>query len=135
MKSKIIYKKPRKTSEKKEKETFYSAESISFFEKVYQVVLLVPKGRVTTYGAIAKYLGTGGSSRMVGWAMNASHGSKPRIPAQRVVNRMGLLTGKTHFGASDAMEKLLKKDGVKVKDDQVVDFKERFWDPMKELEL
>lgn len=130
MSKKIIYKKRKPTAKIPDA---YSAETITFFEKVFEVVKLIPKGRVTSYGAIAKYLGTGGSSRMVGWAMNASHGTG--IPAQRVVNRNGLLSGKAHFGAADQMEKLLKKDGVKVKDDQVQNFKEIFWDPMIELEL
>lgn len=113
----------------------YSKETITFFEKVFEVVKLIPKGRVTSYGAIAKYLGSAGSSRMVGWAMNASHSSSTSIPAQRVVNRNGLLTGKAHFGAPDAMEKLLKKEGIAVKDDKIIDFNKVFWDPMKELEI
>lgn len=106
-----------------------------FFEAVWDVVRLIPKGRVTSYGAIAKYLGASKSSRMVGWAMNAAHGVKPTVPAQRVVNRNGLLTGKHHFGAPDIMQKLLEKEGVEVKDDKVVKFKELFWDPVVELEL
>ena len=105
----------------------------SFFEKVHEVVRLVPRGRVTSYGAIAKYLGTGMSSRMVGWAMNASHGADEPVPAHRVVNMNGLLTGKHHFPTPDRMEQMLKKEGVKVKDDQVVDFKKKFWDPAVEL--
>jgi methylated-DNA-protein-cysteine methyltransferase-like protein len=105
----------------------------SFFERVYEIVRLVPKGRVTSYGAIAKYLGTGMSSRMVGWAMNASHNADPPVPAQRVVNRNGLLTGKHHFPTPTLMEQMLKKEGVKVKNDQVVDFKKKFWDPAVEL--
>jgi methylated-DNA-protein-cysteine methyltransferase-like protein len=105
----------------------------SFFERVHEVVRLVPRGRVTSYGAIAKYLGTGMSSRMVGWAMNASHSADEPVPAHRVVNRNGLLTGKHHFPTPDLMEQMLKKEGVKVKDDQVVDFKKKFWDPALEL--
>jgi methylated-DNA-protein-cysteine methyltransferase related protein len=105
----------------------------SFFDRVYEVVRLIPKGRVTSYGAIAKYLGTGMSSRMVGWAMNASHNADPPVPAQRVVNRNGLLTGKHHFPTPTLMEQMLKKEGVKVKNDQVVDFKKKFWDPAIEL--
>lgn len=110
-------------------------EEISFFEKVYAVVALIPYGRVTSYGAIARYLGTGGSSRMVGWAMNASHHMLQHIPAHRVVNRNGLLTGKHHFGASGLMQQLLESEGVSVVNDQVVNFHEIFWDPSRELEL
>jgi methylated-DNA-protein-cysteine methyltransferase-like protein len=105
-----------------------------FFEMVYEVVKLIPKGRVTSYGAIAKYLGAARSSRMVGYAMNASHSQKG-VPAHRVVNRNGLLTGKHHFGDPDMMQRLLEKEGVKVKKDKVVNFEKLFWDPMKELEL
>lgn len=110
-----------------------SAQS-TFFNDVYEVVKLIPKGRVTSYGAIAKYLGSAKSSRVVGYAMNAAH-TLTDVPAQRVVNRNGLLTGKHHFATETRMEELLKKDGVKVKDDQVVDFKKIFWDPIKELEI
>jgi len=105
----------------------------SFFADVYDVVRQVPKGRVTSYGAIANYLGTKLSARMVGWAMNAAHNARPKVPAQRVVNRNGMLTGKHHFKTADEMEALLKKDGVQVKDDTVVDFKQLFWDPATEL--
>ena len=107
----------------------------SFFQDVYEVVRQVPRGRVTSYGAIAAYLGTKLSARMVGWAMNAAHGAKPKVPAQRVVNRMGMLTGKHHFATPTLMEELLKKDGVTVAHEKVVDFDERFWDPSKELAL
>lgn len=106
----------------------------NFFEDVFDVVRQIPKGRVTNYGSIAKYLGSGLSSRMVGWAMNASHTTHPPVPAQRVVNRNGLLTGKNHFATPTQMQELLEKDGVIVVDDKVVQFKERFWDPEKELE-
>lgn len=106
----------------------------TFFNDVYEVVKLIPKGRVTTYGAIAKYLGSAKSSRVVGYAMNAAH-ALPDVPAQRVVNRNGVLSGKHHFATPTRMEELLKKDGVKVKDDQVVDFKKVFWDPMSELAI
>jgi methylated-DNA-protein-cysteine methyltransferase-like protein len=106
-----------------------------FFEMVYQVVRLVPKGRVTTYGAIAKYLGTAKSSRMVGWAMNASHHQKEYVPAHRVVNRNGLLTGKHHFKTPIEMQQLLEAEGIKVKDDKIINFKKHFWDPTIELEL
>lgn len=107
----------------------------SFFEDVFEVVRLIPKGRVTNYGSIAKYLGSGLSSRMVGWAMNASHQSKPKVPAQRVVNRNGMLTGKFHFKTPTTMQELLEKEGVQVKNDKVMNFKDIFWDPNKELEL
>ena len=107
----------------------------SFFESVYQVVRLIPKGRVTSYGAIARYLGTGGSARMVGWAMNAAHSQKPPVPAQRVVNRNGLLTGKHHFGSPDLMRQLLENEGVKIENDQVTEFEKVYWDPLTELIL
>ena len=107
----------------------------SFFEQVYAVARLVPKGRVTSYGAIGKYLGTAKSARMVGWAMNGAHLVKPKVPAHRVVNRMGLLTGKHHFGTPTRMQELLEKEGIKVKNDQVQDFKKLYWDPMVELSI
>ncbi len=105
----------------------------SFFDKVYEVVRQIPKGRVTSYGAIAKYLGTGLSARMVGWALNACHNMDPPVPAQRVVNRNGLLTGKNHFPTPTLMQQLLENEGLKVLDDQVQDFEKHFWDPAKEL--
>jgi len=104
----------------------------TFFNDVYEVVKLIPKGRVTSYGAIARYLGATKSARLVGYAMNAAH-SLPNVPAQRVVNRNGLLTGKHHFATELRMQELLEKDGVKVKDDKVIDFAKRFWDPLIEL--
>jgi methylated-DNA-protein-cysteine methyltransferase-like protein len=107
----------------------------SFFELVFEVVRQIPKGRVTTYGAIAAALGARSSARMVGWAMNAAHNIKPKVPAQRVVNRQGLLTGKMHFAHPDQMQELLEKEGVKVEKDKVVDFEQLFWDPAKELRL
>lgn len=107
----------------------------NFFQDVYEVVRLVPKGRVTSYGAIANYLGVKKSARMVGWAMNQAHGD-PSVPAHRVVNRNGLLSGKHFFsGGPDAMQQLLEKEGIAVKEDQVVDFKLVFWDPVRELGL
>lgn len=112
-----------------------SLKEFSFFQDVYDVVRQVPKGRVTSYGAIANYLGTKLSARMVGWAMNAAGTAKPKVPAQRVVNRLGILSGKHHFSTPDHMEELLKKDGVPVKNDTVIDFKKRFWDPSVELGL
>lgn len=105
-----------------------------FFEKVYAVVQLIPKGRVTSYGAIAKALGTPSSSRMVGWAMNACH-SRKDVPAHRVVNRNGLLTGKMHFEHPDDMQKQLESEGIEVKNDKVVGFAQLFWDPLSEIEL
>ncbi len=105
----------------------------SFFEQVYEVARQIPTGRVTSYGAIAICLGTKLSARMVGWAMNGADKINPKIPAHRVVNRNGMLSGKHHFGKPDAMEKLLKKEGIKVKNDTVVDFEKLFWDPTKEL--
>ena len=107
----------------------------SFFEDVFDVVRQVPKGRVTTYGAIAGYLGTRLSARMVGWAMNAAHGTKPTVPAHRVVNRNGMLSGKAHFATPTLMEELLIKEKIIVKNDQIADFKKLFWDPVKELDL
>lgn len=107
----------------------------SFFESVYDVARLIPKGRVTSYGAIAAYLGMKGSSRMVGYAMNGANKISPPVPAHRVVNRQGLLTGKQHFGAGNMMQQLLENEGIKVVDDEVVEFKKLFWDPGKELEL
>ena len=104
----------------------------SFFELVFEVVRQIPKGKVTSYGAIANALGTKMSARMVGWALNSSHITKPKVPAHRVVNRVGLLSGKMHFNYPEQMQELLEKEGVIVKDDQVQDFKNRFWDP-KEL--
>jgi methylated-DNA-protein-cysteine methyltransferase-like protein len=105
-----------------------------FFQSVFQVVKLIPKGRVTSYGAIAAYLGAKKSSRTVGYAMNASH-SIPGIPAHRVVDRNGMLTGKMHFDTPDRMQQLLELEGIKVENDVVVEFKELFWDPTIELEL
>ena len=104
-----------------------------FFKRVYDVVKLIPPGKVTSYGAIARYLGTTGSARMVGWALNQSHFLEDYIPAHRVVNRNGLLTGKHHFGGSKVMQELLESEGVKIIDDQVINFKKIFWDPSKEL--
>lgn len=104
----------------------------SFFQNVYEVVKLIPVGRVTSYGAIASYLGSKGSARMVGWALIASH-AKSGIPAYRVVNRNGLLTGKQHFESPGAMQECLESEGVRIENDQVVDFDKLFWDPAKEL--
>ncbi|MFT6851037.1 MAG: methylated-DNA-protein-cysteine methyltransferase-like protein [Sphingobacteriales bacterium] len=106
-----------------------------FFQRVFQVVEKIPHGRVTSYGAIAKFLGAARSSRMVGWAMNAAHGSENPVPAHRVVNRNGDLTGKSHFATPTLMEEMLKSEGIEVQDDRVKDFKTLFWDPVTELDL
>ena len=104
-----------------------------FFSQIYQVVKQVPAGRVTTYGAIANFLGSKRSARVVGWAMNQSRSEKEFIPAHRVVNRKGLLTGKHYFGNTGIMQQLLENEGISVENDQIVDFEEYFWDPAKEL--
>lgn len=104
-----------------------------FFTLVYEVVRKIPAGRVTSYGAIARFLGSAGSSRMVGWAMNNSHNQRVPVPAHRVVNRNGILTGKHHFPGSRMMEELLESEGVRVENDQIIDFQRLFWDPNKEL--
>jgi methylated-DNA-protein-cysteine methyltransferase-like protein len=109
-------------------------KSDSFFEKVYQVTQTIPPGRVTSYGAIARFLGAAGSARMVGWALNHSHAQPEFIPAHRVVNRNGLLTGKHHFHGPDVMESLLKSEGIEVQNDQVLGFRELFWDPSENLQ-
>ena len=106
-------------------------ETLSFFERVYDVVRLIPYGRVTSYGAIAKYLGATRSSRLVGYAMNASGGKD--VPAHRVVNRVGLLTGKHHFDGTNMMQQLLENEGIVIKDNQIQHFKNVFWDPAIEL--
>jgi methylated-DNA-protein-cysteine methyltransferase related protein len=105
----------------------------NFFELVYEVARQIPKGRVTSYGAIAACLGTKLSARMVGWAMNGAGRVRPKVPAHRVVNRLGILSGKHHFTPPGSMEKMLRKEGVKVKNDTVVDFEKLFWDPATEL--
>ncbi|WP_405199760.1 MGMT family protein [Christiangramia sp. LLG6405-1] len=106
-------------------------DNSGFFDRVYEVCREIPEGRVTSYGAIAKSLGAARSARMVGWAMNNSHDRN--VPAHRVVNRNGMLSGKHHFSGTNAMQQLLEAEGVEVKELQVVNFKELFWDPMKEL--
>ncbi|MDN3689215.1 MGMT family protein [Cyclobacterium jeungdonense] len=107
-------------------------DKVNFYDMVYQVVKLIPEGRVSTYGAIAAYLGSKGSARMVGWAMNASH-QQENIPAHRVVNRFGMLTGKSHFPDSSTMRRLLEKEGATIEQDQIKDFERVFWDPAKHL--
>lgn len=108
---------------------------VDFFDQVYQVVRLIPNGRVTSYGAIGKYLGAPRSARMVGWAMNASHRQHPPVPAHRVVNGQGLLTGKMHFATPFDMEERLAAEGIQVVKDKVQDFKSLFWDPTTELSI
>lgn len=109
-------------------------EDLNFFEKCYLVAKQIPYGRVTSYGAIATYLGAARSARMVGWAMNASHGNMD-IPAHRVVNRKGLLTGKHHFDGTNLMQQLLESEGIEVKELQIQNFEIVFWDPSKELDV
>lgn len=103
-----------------------------FYEKVYEIVRQVPPGRVTTYGAVAESAGTRLSARMVGWAMNMCRNAHPPVPAQRVVNRMGILSGRHHFATPTLMQELLEQEGVKVEDNRVVDFKKLYWDPAVE---
>ncbi|MBS4043538.1 MAG: MGMT family protein [Chitinophagaceae bacterium] len=112
-----------------------SKKEYTFFEDVYDVVRKIPKGRVTSYGAIAAYLGTKMSARMVGWAMNAAHNITPKVPAHRVVNRNGLLTGKAHFETPTKMQELLEKEGIKIEKDAIINFEKHKWDPTKELSL
>jgi len=107
----------------------------SFFEVVFEIARQIPKGRVTSYGAIAACVGTKLSARMVGWAMNAAGNVRPKVPAHRVVNRLGILSGKHHFKPPSKMEQLLKKEGVKIKNDKVVDFDKLFWNPIEETGL
>lgn len=111
-----------------------NAKNKDFFAAVYQVVRLIPKGRVTSYGAIANYLGSKQAARMVGWAMNASH-QLIDVPAHRVVNRIGLLSGKHHFDGPNEMQNLLEKEGIKIVENQIQDFQKVFWDPALELGL
>jgi methylated-DNA-protein-cysteine methyltransferase-like protein len=106
-----------------------------FFYRVYELVRLIPPGRVTSYGAIARYLGSPGAARMVGWAMNQCHTHPEYVPAHRVVNRNGLLTGKHHFGGKNLMQELLENEGAIVKDDRILNFAQMFWDPVEELGL
>jgi len=105
----------------------------SFFELVYEVARQIPKGKVTSYGAIAACLGTKSSARMVGWAMNGAGKVKPKVPAHRVVNRLGMLSGKHQFSPPGSMEKSLRKEGIKIKNDKIIDFEKHFWDPVKEM--
>ncbi len=115
------------------KEWSREERTYSFFENVWAVTRLIPKGRVTSFGAIANYLGAAKSARTVGYALSACQGQKPKVPAHRVLNRNGMLSGKHHFGASNVMQMLLEKEGIRVEKDTVVDFEKLFWDPVKEL--
>jgi methylated-DNA-protein-cysteine methyltransferase-like protein len=110
-------------------------EEPGFFEDVFDVVRQIPEGRVTSFGAIANFLGTKLSARMVGWAMNGAHHASPPVPAHRVLNRNGMLTGKAHFATPTLREELLLKEKIKVENDTVVNFEKVFWDPAKELEI
>jgi methylated-DNA-protein-cysteine methyltransferase-like protein len=110
-------------------------QNSGFFQRVYEVTRKIPFGRVTTYGAIARYLGSPGAARMVGWAMNQSHTSPHYVPAHRVVNRLGLLTGKHHFDGSTQMQELLENEGAVIEENRIVNMKDMFWDPMEELGL
>jgi methylated-DNA-protein-cysteine methyltransferase-like protein len=107
----------------------------NIFDIIYEVVRAIPKGRVTSYGAVAAAIGAKSGARMVGYAMNACTGVKPKVPAHRVVNRNGMLSGKHHFNPPELMQQLLEKEGIKVKDDKIVAFEKLFWDPVKELEI
>ena len=120
---------------KNENENSPSKDSFTFFDDVYAVVRQIPKGRVTSYGAIAAFIGTKLSARMVGWAMNAAHDQTPSVPAHRVVNRNGMLTGRHHFATTTLMEELLLKEKIKVVDDSIVNFEKHFWDPSVEIGL
>lgn len=115
------------SKERQDKESIYDA--------IYDLVRMVPKGRVTSYGAVAAAIGAASGARVVGYAMNMSFNAKPKVPAHRVVNRNGMLTGKHHFSPPEKMQQLLEKEGVRVKDDKVVDFDSLFWDPIKELSI
>jgi len=105
----------------------------TFFDRVYEITRKIPYGRVTTYGAIAKFISAGSAARMVGWALNNSHHQPEFIPAHRVVNREGILTGKHHFGNTNTMKQLLENEGIPIEDDQIIDFEKYFWDPLNEL--
>jgi len=124
---------PRNSYQKTVPNDSSSGENADFFARVYQVVRLVPSGRVTTYGAIARFIGSPQASRMVGWAMNNSHNQDDYVPAHRVINRNGILSGKHHFGGPRIMQELLESEGVQVIEDSVVKFDKLFWDPNTEL--
>jgi methylated-DNA-protein-cysteine methyltransferase-like protein len=126
--------KEQKKNKESPPERTYSVRA-GIYDAIYDVVRCVPKGRVTSYGAVAAAIGAASGARVVGYAMNMSFGAKPKVPAHRVVNRNGLLTGKHHFLPPEKMQQLLEKEGIKVEDDKVVGFEKLFWDPMKELTL
>lgn len=123
----------KKTNKPQELPLADNSKHYSFFQDVWDVVRQIPEGRVTTYGAIARYLGAKSSARMVGWAMNGSFLIEPKVPAQRVVNRNGMLSGKAHFATPTLMEELLAKEGIQVEQDKIVNFNSVFWDPATEL--
>ena len=106
-----------------------------FFERVYEIVRLIPHGRVTSYGSIAAFLGSKGSARMVGWAMNSSKNNPEYLPAHRVVNSSGLLTGKQHFGAANIMRELLESEGIIIEDDKIINFDQVFWNPAENINI
>lgn len=110
-----------------------SQERKDFFRDVYELVRKIPEGKVTSYGAIARYLGSASSSRLVGWAMNASFKQSQEVPAHRVVNRNGMLSGKMHFPTPQTMQERLEAEGIKIQDDQIIDFDKHFWNPSEEL--
>ncbi len=124
-----------KTGKKNKPTPGQKAAPISLYDNIYEVVRCVPKGRVTSYGAVAAAIGAASGARVVGYAMNTCAGVKPKVPAHRVVNRNGMLTGKHHFSPPEKMQQLLEKEGIEIVDDKVVKFDTLFWDPMKELEI
>lgn len=123
-------KKPKQTEQ-----PLKNANQSSFFEDVWDVVRQIPSGRVTTYGAIAQFLGTKLSARMVGWSLNAAHTAHPPVPAQRVVNRLGMLSGKGHFNPPSLMQELLEQEGLTIENDAIVNFEKHFWNPATEISL
>ncbi|NBX12039.1 MAG: MGMT family protein [Chitinophagaceae bacterium] len=125
-------KRQQKTKESLQKILPSGNKENDFFQQVWELVRQIPKGRVTSYGAIAAALGLKSGARMVGWAMNSSHGQKPVVPAHRVVNRNGQLSGKNHFATPTLMQELLEKEGIRIQDDTIINFSQHFWDPQQE---
>ncbi|HAL95884.1 MAG TPA: cysteine methyltransferase [Chitinophagaceae bacterium] len=125
-------KRQKKTKESLQKILPSGNKENDFFQQVWELVRQIPKGRVTSYGAIAAALGLKSGARMVGWAMNSSHGQKPVVPAHRVVNRNGQLSGKNHFATPTLMQELLEKEGIRIQDDTIINFSQHFWDPQQE---